>query len=167
MDVLSHGLWGATILRDRKLIWWAFLSGMLPDLLGSGSGFIYLLTIGEFWGRNTWQLLPDWSRELYRLHHSLLSVAVYFVLLTIFLRNYPMLILPYLLHVLMDVPVHATDMMNRLFYPLVVDSGVYGLNWWEHWWIEAANFCALVIINLVLFLRRRKRLSRFTESVAS
>lgn len=156
MDILSHGLWGVTILRDRKTMWWAFLSGMAPDLLGSGGAFIYLLTIGEFWGTGTWQLLPPWAKELYRFHHSLLAVLVYFLAFYFISIRYSILILPYLLHVLMDTLVHANDMSNRLFYPLEPSIGIYGLNWWEHWWIVALNVAGLLAINLFLWFRRRK-----------
>ena len=155
MDILSHGLWGATIIRQRKLVWWGFLSGMMPDILGSGGAFMYLLSIGEFWGTGTWQLLPAWAKELYHFHHSLLSVALYFLVLTLFLREYHALILPYLLHVVMDAFVHANDSIDRLLYPVALNVGIHGLNWWEHWWIVALNGASLIIINIVIIFRRR------------
>src|SRR5712692_3868376 len=159
MDILSHGLWGATIVRRRKLVWWAFLSGMLPDVLGGGVGFVYLLSVGEFWGRGTWQLLPDWAKASYAFHHSLLGAGLYFLLLLLFLPDYRILILPYLLHIIMDTFVHANDMIGRLLYPLSVNSGLHGLNWWEHWWILALNIFFLVSINVILFFRRWRNAS--------
>lgn len=157
MDILSHGLWGATILRERKVVWWAFLAGIAPDVLGSGSAFVYLLTIGKFWGTGMWRLLPGWTKELYHFHHSLLGVLVYFMALSLFLRNYRLLILPYALHVLMDAFTHSNDSLDRLFYPLEAGANIHGLNWWEHWWIMALNGASLIIINAVLILRRRSR----------
>lgn len=161
MDILSHGLWGATILRQRRLVWWALLAGMAPDILGSGSAFVYLLTVGKFWGTDTWQYLPQWTRELYHVHHSLLSVVLYWLILLAFLRRYDILIIPYLFHVLLDGFTHDTNILNRFLYPLAVEAGMHGLNWWEHWWIMALNAAGLAAVNLLFVVRRRR------QSVAS
>lgn len=155
MDILSHGLWGATILRERRFVWWAFLSGMAPDLLGSGGAFVYLLSIGEFWGTGTWQLLPKWAREVYHFHHGVLGAALYFYILSIFVRSFRLLILPYFLHVLMDALVHTNDSIDRLLYPIALNTGIHGLNWWEHWWIMALSVGGLVFVNVFLWLRKR------------
>lgn len=162
MDILSHGLWGATVLRPfrkgedkRKFLLWAMLAGMAPDILGSGAAFIYLLMIGEFWGEGTWQFLPQWTRELYHFHHSLLSVVVYWAILFIVVREYDILILPYLFHVLLDGVTHDTNLLNRLFYPAVFDYGIHGLNWWEHWWIMGLNVVGLLLVNAFFFLRKK------------
>ena len=157
MDILSHGLWGATLLRKRELVWWAFLAGVAPDILGSGGAFVYLLSVGKLWGTGTWQLLPVWAKELYHFHHSLLSVLVYFFILTVVLRKYRLLILPYLLHILMDAVVHANDMVDRLFYPGEFGTNLGGLNWWEHWWIMALNVSGLILLNFFLWFRSNKR----------
>ncbi|MBI3440463.1 MAG: hypothetical protein HY052_01440 [Proteobacteria bacterium] len=159
MDILSHGLWGATILRNRKVVWWAFLSGMAPDILGSGGAFIYLLTIGKFWGTGTWQLLPPWAKELYHFHHSLLAALIYFLLLRCISRRHGILILPYLLHILMDAFTHATDGGGRLLYPLHTSLGISGLNWWEHWWIMALNIAGLAVVNGFFWLRGKQSIS--------
>ena len=155
MDILSHGLWGATIVRRRKFVWWAILAGMAPDILGSGPAFVYLLTIGKFWGTGTWQYLPQWTKDCYLFHHSLVAVLIYWAVLFVFAREYDILILPYLFHVFLDVFTHDTIMVNRLFYPNHVESGVQGLNWWEHSWIMLLNAAALILINAFLIIRRR------------
>ena len=157
MDIISHGLWGATLVRKRNLFWWTFLAGMAPDILGSGPAFLYLLTIGKFWGTETWQLLPQWTRESYHFHHSILSVIIYYIILIIFLRRYSILIIPYLFHVVLDAFVHSTDMTNRLFYPLEPNAGIWGLNWWEHWWIVALNVGGLIVVNTIFLAQRRSR----------
>lgn len=155
MDILSHGLWGATIVRKRKLVWWALLAGMAPDILGSAAAFVYLLTIGKFWGTASWQYLPQWTKDLYLFNHSLLAVLIYWIVLFVFAREYDILILPYIFHVLLDVFTHDTIMLNRLFYPAVFQSGMQGLNWWQHWWIMGLNIAGLALINGFLFIRRR------------
>jgi hypothetical protein len=165
VDIFSHGLWGATILRKRKLAWWAFLVGMAPDLLGSGAAFIYLLTIGRFWGTDTWQYLPDWTKGMYHFHHSLLALLLYFVALYLISIRYSILLLPYAFHILLDAFTHENNIFNRLFYPGVYEMNLRGLNWWEHWWIMALNVSALVGINAFFFLR--KRLPRTKSTVAS
>lgn len=163
MDILTHGLWGATILRRRKGVWWAFLAGTVPDLLGSTPAFIYLLTMGKFWGTDTWQYLPQWTREVYHFHHSFLSVVLYGVVVSVAARGYVVLLIPYAFHVLLDGFTHSTDIVNRLLYPTVFDVCIHGLNWWEHGWIVAVNVAALLLINVALVARRHRR----NQSVAS
>ncbi|MFA4937449.1 MAG: hypothetical protein WC575_04175 [Patescibacteria group bacterium] len=164
MDIFSHALWGATIIRKKPLIWWAALVGALPDLLGSGPGFFYLLIIrNQFWGANIWQLLPTWAIVDYHFWHSLVSVLILLIILWLLGRRWLVLIFPYLLHLLIDLFTHQGDALYRLFYPLLSYSSERsgGINWWDVSWIWWINVGLLLIINFVLWFRKKINIDKF------
>ncbi|MFH1866504.1 MAG: hypothetical protein ABIJ81_00235 [Patescibacteria group bacterium] len=159
MDIFSHALWGATIIRKRSMIWWAALAGALPDILGSGPGAIYLLIIHQrFWGVNIWQLLPDWATANYHLWHGLVGVLIILLILWLIGRYWLILIFPYLLHVTIDLFTHQGDILHRLFYPILPYSieRQVGINWWEVGWVWLVNFGLLLLINIIFLFRRKK-----------
>ncbi len=153
MDIISHALWGATVVRKKPLLWWAALTGAAPDLLSNGIAFLYLLFAhGRLWSTTTWPLLPPTLKSLYSLTHSLIGLAIVAGLFLLFERRYFVLVLPYALHLAMDLMSHRGDFLYRLLYPLVeYDANrITGLNWWEHWWLWASNLALLVVVNLVV-----------------
>ena len=158
MDLLSHALWGATIVRRKQFVWWAALFGALPDILGSGPGFLYLLFArGIIWGTNTWQAMPEWTRDAYHLSHSLLGVAIIAVLLLCIGRRWLLLLIPFSFHIVLDLFTHVTDPLARLLFPFVAwdAARVIGVNWWESEWIIAANVATLILVNAFLWRRGR------------
>ncbi|MDO8469519.1 MAG: hypothetical protein Q7S84_00675 [bacterium] len=170
MDLLSHALWGATIVRKRHLVWWAALFGALPDLVGSAPGFLYLLFArGILWGTDTWQLMPAWTHDAYHLSHSLLGIAVVAVTLacvgkwharttdTVRSGGWLILILPFSFHIVLDLFTHVTDPLARLLFPFVAwdAAHVIGVNWWESGWIIATNIATLILMNAFLWRRWR------------
>ncbi|MFH1111864.1 MAG: hypothetical protein V1712_02225 [Patescibacteria group bacterium] len=164
MDIFSHALWGATIIQKKSLIWWAVVAGALPDLLGSGPGFLYLLIIrNRFWGANIWQLLPNWAIVDYHFWHSLISVLILLIILWLLGRRWLVLIFPYLLHLLIDSFTHQGDVWYRLFYPLLSYSSERsgGINWWDIGWIWWVNIGLLLIINFVLWFRKKINIDKF------
>lgn len=173
MDIVSHALWGTTIVRRKPLVWWAAFFGALPDLLGSAPGFFYLLFAqGVLWGTDTWQFMPQWTRDAYHLSHSILGIAIVALVLWALGRHparlnsangpreWLVLTLPFSFHIFLDVFTHVTDPLARLFFPFVSWNAarVIGVNWWESWWIMGANAAALVLVNAVLwhFTHRKK-----------
>ena len=158
MDVLSHALWGATIIRKKPLVWYAALFGALPDILGSGPGFLYLLVVrGIIWGTDTWQLMPEWTHDAYHLSHSLLGIAIVAIALACVGRRKLVLLVTYAFHVAIDLATHVTDPLARLLFPFVPwdAAHVIGMNWWESWWIIAANAGALLAVNMLLWRQKR------------
>lgn len=162
MDLVSHALWGSTIIRRKPYVWWALFFGAAPDLLGSGPGVFYLLLVQHrFWSSTTWPLLPQALKDNYHFWHGLLATVIVFLAIVIIKQKAWFLILPYLLHIGMDLFTHVTDVSSSLFFPFVKynSNRLISLNWWEHSWILAINILLLVIINLYLWSRKNKNAS--------
>jgi hypothetical protein len=158
MDMISHGVWGATIVRRKNLLIPAFIIGVLPDLISTVPGFIYVqFSQGLTWAF-AWSALPAWSTGLYDYSHSLLGLATFSLLILFFFRKYLILIYPYAAHIFLDLFTHQNDILARLFYPWVAydQSRVWGLDWWEHPWVSVINWAAIIIVNLIIVYRHRQ-----------
>jgi len=117
MDVLIHGLWGSTLAgikyKKPKLMFWGFIFGTLPDLLGAAPWMYYrrilILDIYD---------IPAWTLTIYNSTHNLITPFLIFLLIYLINKKYLFLVLPYLIHVLMDIPFHCHPIGIKLFYPL-------------------------------------------------
>lgn len=159
MDMISHGVWGATIARRPKLLIPIFISGLLPDLISTVAGFIYLEIVHGLSLTFDWNTLPDWSRFLYGYSHGLIGLATFSILIIIFARRYLILILPYAFHIFLDLFTHNGDPLARLFYPLVNYNSqrLWGLNWWENPWTSLVNWTLIIGINIGFIVYRRQK----------
>jgi len=158
--MISHGVWGTTIVRRPKLLVPAFISGLLPDLISTVAGFFYLqITQGPNFVF-VWSALPTWSRVLYGYSHGLLGLAIFSSLIIIFTRRYWILIYPYAFHIFLDLFTHSGDPFVSLFYPLLDYNSqrLWGWNWFEHPLASVINWTLLIIINigLIVYYRRKK-----------
>ena len=116
MDVLIHGLWGSALAgikyKKPKLMFWGFIFGTLPDLLGTAPWMYYrrilILDIYD---------IPAWTLTIYDSTHNLITPFLIFLLIYLINKKYLFLVLPYLIHVLMDIPFHCQPIGIKLFYP--------------------------------------------------
>ena len=154
MDIISHGIWGATIVRRPKLLIPILLSGFLPDLISTATGFLYLQITQGINLTFSWSSLPVWSTALYGYSHGLIGLVIFSILIIIFARNYLILIIPYAFHIFLDLFTHVSDPLARIFYPFVKYSGdrLWGINWWEHPWTSIVSWTLLILINVGLFI---------------
>lgn len=117
MDIFLHGFVGATAVRTKhsgkKLFLIAFLIGMLPDLLGAIPWMYYrrilLIDIYD---------IPSWTLVIYNSTHNLFAALIVTGIIYKINKKYWALGLPYLLHVLTDIPFHCEPIGTKLFYPL-------------------------------------------------
>lgn len=117
MESLLHGFLGATVVRSKfsklRLFLLAFLIGMLPDLLGAASWMYYrriLLTYVYD--------IPQWTLVVYNSTHNLFAAGLVFLIVYFVNKKYLILGLPYLFHILTDIPFHCEPIGTKLFYPL-------------------------------------------------
>jgi hypothetical protein len=185
MDTLSHALWGYASMRWRgpRTARWSLLTGSAPDLIfGATSVVGRLLTYG--WGGlgpqgerdpRIWlrdgppmpaDLVEDYERY-YVWSHSLfllLGVAVIWIVLR---RRPPWLLLPWLLHVLMDIPAH-----ERYLTPFLHPFSDWRFEGWG--WgrapMLALNWGSLLLVYAMLYARywsrhRKPRVVPWPEEV--
>jgi len=158
MDIISHALWSVTIVREKRLWGWAIFFGILPDIISTGVGIFYLfLKNGFFLKENWWLNLPNWSKSLYFLSHSLFGFLILFFIIFLFKKKFLVLTLPFGFHSLVDLLTHQNDPLFRIFYPLFEykEERVIGFNWWENFWIFFINIFLIILVN-VLFLKIKK-----------
>jgi len=160
MDIISHGVWGATIIRQPKLLIPAIVSGFLPDLISTVAGFFYLQVTQGLNLTFVWSALPAWSRDLYGYSHGFLGLAVFSGILILFAKRYWILICPYALHIFLDLFTHRGDPLARLLYPFLDynPQRLLGWNWWEYPYMSVINWALLIVINVafIFYYRRRK-----------
>lgn len=154
MDALSHAAWGATVVRSPKLFGWAALAGFLPDLVPALYGVVR-------YGKRYFTDIIDQSFAehpgnfyiiLYRFTHSLIPITIVSLVLGVVAPMWLPLVIPYYLHLAMDVFTHRGLWATRLLYPLS-DWHIDGWNWWQRRWVNIGNWSAIVILNLWFFLR--------------
>ncbi len=124
MDVVAHGLWGGTLFyaQSRKKFLAAVLIGMAPDLLSFGIFFVThpewltLRLVGKISGPPPLTLLPPYVFYAYNLTHSLMVWAVAFFLLWEQTKKPPWLLSAWLLHILCDIPTHASSYFPTPFF---------------------------------------------------
>lgn len=139
MDFVTHSVWGLTIVRKRKFFWLIILFSVLPDIAYPLYRFGYL---------------PNGSVNFYYFTHSLLAIFLVFFFLYLFKRPYLSLTLPYLAHVLIDIPTHCGLFSTRLFYPFS-DLHICGWRFEEHAWpLLLSHYLFLGLINFLLWRRR-------------
>lgn len=163
MDILSHGLWGAIAFGRTSLRnwWWAFLFGVLPDLLSFGifTGSTVLgLASGPDWeaGPPPMEVIPAYVHVLYDATHSLVVFAAALGLVWLVRRKiwWPMFAWP--LHILVDIPTHSTQFFATPFLWPLSEVRFDGIPW-SNPWIFIPNVTLLVVAYALWFYRRRAR----------
>ncbi|MBU0597485.1 hypothetical protein KKF61_00635 [Patescibacteria group bacterium] len=153
MDVVSHAVWGATIIRKSTHVWWAAFFGALPDLLTGAYGLVrygskYSVELIEF---SELHKPGGLYLKVYYFFHSFLPISIVAGIIAIFAPNYTIVTLPYYLHIIMDIFTHRGVWATRIFYP-ISNFHFQGHNWWKNKWISIVNWGAIVAINLIIFI---------------
>lgn len=174
MDIVAHALWagvGAKIAGDkagvRLRIGWAAFWGIFPDLFT----FSIPAALRLWWYATgvTPSLLPDpqsakrlqFAWQLYHSSHSLLVFGVVFGLVWLICGRPLLEMLAWGLHILIDIFTHQGIFAVHFLWPF----SSYGFNGirWEGRWFMAANYGALCMVLLWIWLRRRHTASRNTS----
>ena len=157
MDVIAHGLWGGApfYAQGRKRFLAAVLIGMAPDLLSFGvfhvthPGWLTLRLVGKISGPPALTLLPPYVFHAYNITHSLVVWAVAFFLLWRLTKKPTWLLGAWLLHILCDIPTHATSYFPTPFLWPFPTPFVNGTPWFTPWFM-AANYATMLIVYTVL-----------------
>lgn len=176
MDVLAHALWtaaGAVPLRCRRplSLKWAILWGVFPDVFSFA--IPALIRIWWYVSRATSSLLPDgqgtqhfhfvWT--LYYASHSLVVFSLAFGAGWLFAKRPMLEMLGWALHILIDIPTHQGIFALHFLWP-VSSYGFSGVRWENHWFL-AANYSALFVVYLAIWMRRRGKVQGYRAKKAA
>lgn len=161
MDIVSHGLWGSLAFgrSTGKNFWLAFFFGVAPDLFSFG---IHTIAIGlGLTGRVEWSLghppeshlIPGYVHSLYDVTHSLIIFVIAFGLVWWFRKKPLYIMLPWGLHILMDIPTHSYQFFPTPFLWPLSDFTINGLSWSDPR-IFMPNVTLLIVLYAWFFLFR-------------
>lgn len=186
MDILSHGLWaavGATAINRKSPVkkvnlWLAGFWGAFPDLFAFVPSMIWLLAL-RLQGKTTLNFGPEnadhltklntppyqLSAYLYNFSHSLIiffSIVIIVMIVKyvknkkIILQDFPLVMLGWLLHIIMDIPTHTYKFYpTPIFWPIFGWEFKNGFSWGQPWFL-ALDY-GLLILCFVYFRFKKVR----------
>ena len=163
MDIVSHGLWGSLAFgrRSRHSFWLAFFFGVAPDLFSFGLFFgarILGLASGPDWSHGTPDpsLIPPYVHSLYNITHSLIVAGLAFVIVWLFRKRPLWEMLGWPLHILFDIPTHASKFFATPFLWPLSDYRINGIPWISPQ-IFIPNVLFLIVLYTWFFIRQKRR----------
>lgn len=158
MDILSHALWGATVVRNKELLPLVIGVSTFPDVGSLPQVFEVLRSYYKDYQkgirRTFGELLTDWKKiqpsvfafNFYYFFHSFFVWLVLTGALFLIARDYLVISICYLLHLLIDIPTHREA---RPFFPFS-KFHIRGIYFLDDWRVFLINIFLLVIINLII-----------------
>lgn len=152
MDIITHALLGAAIAPNPELAVPMAVSSTLPDLWTVPPLVEYLVTHrGQYRNQHFWRWIPRRYDELTRWSHSIFPLIVAFVFGSGVFGISPWVFLPWLLHLLIDIPTHARSRTGYVLYPLCRNWQPVGrVNWYDMWWFSVGT---IVVLGTIVFFR--------------
>ena len=160
MDTLSHGLWAYALMYfiNKPYAWFAFLFGVFPDLVTFGPFFIYRIFTADFKiGKPELSTIPKYVFFMYKLTHSLFILFLVALIIYLLLHKIPWYLFGWLLHILIDIPLHTEDFFPvKLLYP-ISDFYINGVSW-SSLWYAVINFPLLATVySIIIYLKYFKK----------
>ena len=175
MDIVAHALWagaGGAMLARKVPVSRASLAGIvgfavIPDVVPvltvlayaleqpSALSFVVAYATAVPSAEPALPASVAWvTHHLHCAMHSLVVLALVTAAAWAARRAFPLVLLGWWLHVLLDVPTHSADFYPvPLFYPLS-ERAFHGVAWNEPWAL-AANYAALALVYAWLLRRVR------------
>lgn len=162
MDIISHGLWGGITAgrKSRRDFWLAFFFGVAPDVFSFGifSVGVWLgLAEGPDWGKGLpdSSIIPVYVHILYNWTHSLLIFIFVYAVVWLVLRRPYYLLLPWGLHIVMDIFTHGSQFFPTPFLWPITKRTIEGIPWSEPI-IFFPNLILLALLYIWFFIVRRR-----------
>lgn len=151
MDIFTHALLGAAIAPTPELTIPMAISSTLPDLWTVPPLTEYMFKHGgRYRNQEFWKWIPPRYLELTRWSHSVFPLAVAFAIGSGVFRISPWVFLPWLLHLIIDIPTHARSRTGYVLYPLSYWQPIGMVNWYDKWWI---SIITIVLLAAIVFIR--------------
>ena len=127
MDTLSHGLWALALFWGTTYRKWAFLIGMIPDLLSFG--ILFLLRIADHSPLRGPPLNePSWLPVAYSITHSLFTWIIIGALLYALKKRYWPIVGAAIAHITLDIFTHCSYYPTPFLEPFS-NYRYCGLSW--------------------------------------
>ncbi len=154
MDIITHALLGAAIAPNKELAVPMAISSTVPDWWTIPPLVEYLCKHrGRFRNHEFWQWIPPRYNGITRWSHSIVPLVVAFVLGTWILGVSPWVFLPWLLHLIIDIPTHARSRTGYLLYPWSRWQPLGARNWYDVWWFSLISIIVLAGIVITRFFK--------------
>lgn len=169
MDIITHSLWGLIVFHKLKLWWLVVLFSILPDVLPFIVPYMsyflhkdFLIRTKKFF-KIVWEKkgdipisqlfggLPSYVKKMYKFTHSLIIFGGLFIILFFTSREISWYVLPWIMHILIDIPTHdETSFATPFLFP-VSNFRVNGIPS-TRIWFQIINYVSIIVIGyLVLF----------------
>lgn len=129
MDTFAHVFWTWIIFFRYKAIKLALLFGFLPDIMSWGIYLFYRVVKGIPFGPPNLAFIPDWVFVLYGFTHSIFVFMAVFALLWWITKKIPIYVLPWIIHLMIDIPTHTREYLGTPFLWPVSDWLFPGISW--------------------------------------
>jgi len=180
MDIIAHGLWTTAAARvanrSKKIekpikIGWATFWGVFPDLFAFVPLFSFLIVeavlgnvnLSHFPGPDSLEpaqgdtlFLFKLTGVLYSMSHSLIIFGLVVALIYLILKKFPLEMLGWLLHIVIDIPTHSYAFYPTPFLWPLSDIKLDGLSWATSWFM-ALNYSALAVVYIILWRSSKKK----------
>lgn len=160
MDTLAHLLWTLLFFYRYKHLSYALLIGILPDLLSWGIYMVYTIIKRAHFGKPELSLIPKWVFSLYGVTHSIIIFAIVFAIVWIILGKIPFLLLPWIIHIIIDIPTHTREFLGTPFLWPLSNWLFPGISWGTLWFM-LVNYFIITILLLLSFLNKKNLFINF------
>ncbi|MBI5466831.1 MAG: hypothetical protein HY975_01285 [Candidatus Kerfeldbacteria bacterium] len=152
MDLITHALLGAAIAPHEGLAGPMAISGIVPDLWTLPPLIEYLVRHrSRYRNEEFWKWIPGRYDELTWWSHSVVPLGLA-ASLGIASGVSPWLFLPWLLHLLIDIPTHASSRTGYLLYPFSRWQPLGRFNWYDRWGWSLLAIGGLSVIVVLRFI---------------
>jgi hypothetical protein len=154
MDILAHFLWTFGIFFKQKKAWLFGLIGILPDIISFGPHFVYsLATVGIRRGRPEAHSFPDYINTMYNITHSFVIFLIVLALAYFLFKNYAIFLLPWGIHILIDIPTHSKAFFPTPFLWPISYFMIDGISWGTPWFM-ITNYTLIVLFFVFRFVKK-------------
>ena len=151
MDLITHALLGAAIAPNKELALPMAVASTIPDWWTIPPLAEYLWRKrGRFNNQEFWKWIPTRYHELTRWSHSIVPLVIALGIGSGIFKLSPWLFLPWLIHLVIDIPTHARSRTGYLLYPLSRWQPLGARNWYDMWWL---SILAIIILGAVVYFR--------------
>ncbi len=161
MDILAHGLWGGAAFGWKRKYFWAFLFGMLPDLIAFGPFFVYRILSGTLkFGKPEIASIPPAVFTAYNCSHSLFTAAAILLLMRFAISKESFIsACAYPLHILFDIPTHDKTFFPTPFLFPLSNFRIDGISWGNKYFM-LSNYAALLTVYFIYFRYKARKKAR-------